>query len=72
MIYDIPTSWSSTKLTEALSEWERILNISIKTQHKYNTVRVDIILNPTKDTEFVLQPWCTQLGGIWVRWYPKE
>ncbi|GBC09802.1 hypothetical protein RclHR1_09110009 [Rhizophagus clarus] len=54
------------------SDWGRVLNISLKTQHKYYTIRVDIVLNPTKDTEFILMPWCTQLGGIWVRWFSGE
>ncbi|GBB97436.1 hypothetical protein RclHR1_29960001 [Rhizophagus clarus] len=55
-----------------IDNWGRVLNISLKTQHKYYTIRVDIVLNPTKDTEFILMPWCTQLGGIWVRWFPGK
>ncbi|GBB85234.1 hypothetical protein RclHR1_01180011 [Rhizophagus clarus] len=72
MVYDVPTKWSSDKIKSAFSDWGRVLNISLKTQHKYYTIRVDIVLNPTKDTEFILMPWCTQLGGIWVRWFPGE
>ncbi|GBB89554.1 hypothetical protein RclHR1_16280004 [Rhizophagus clarus] len=72
MVYDVPTKWSSDKIRSAFSDWGRVLNISLKTQHKYYTIRVDIVLNPTKDTEFILMPWCTQLGGIWVRWFPGE
>ncbi|GBC05720.1 hypothetical protein RclHR1_00640008 [Rhizophagus clarus] len=30
------------------------------------------LLTLTKDTEFILMPWCTQLGGIWVWWFPGE
>ncbi|GBB99554.1 hypothetical protein RclHR1_03560009 [Rhizophagus clarus] len=72
MVYDVPTKWSPDKIRSAFSDWGRVLNISLKTQHKYYTIRVDIVLNPTKDTEFILMPWCTQLGGIWVRWFPGE
>ncbi|GBB86283.1 hypothetical protein RclHR1_12700001 [Rhizophagus clarus] len=72
MVYNVPTKWSSDKIRSAFSDWGRVLNISLKTQHKYYTICVDIVLNPTKDTEFILMPWCTQLGGIWARWFPGE
>ncbi|GBB85760.1 hypothetical protein RclHR1_01220056 [Rhizophagus clarus] len=49
------------KIRSAFSDWDRILNISLKTQHKYYTIRVDIVLTPTKDIEFILMPWYTQL-----------
>ncbi|GBB96547.1 hypothetical protein RclHR1_02780010 [Rhizophagus clarus] len=39
---------------------------------KYYTIRVDIVLNLTKDTEFILMSWCTQLEGIWVWWFSGE
>ncbi|GBB86181.1 hypothetical protein RclHR1_18400001 [Rhizophagus clarus] len=72
MVYDVSTKWFSDKIRSAFSDWGRVLNISLKTQHKYYTIRVDIVLNLTKDTEFILMPWCTQLEGIWVRWFPGE
>ncbi|GBC07816.1 hypothetical protein RclHR1_07700009 [Rhizophagus clarus] len=72
MVYNVPTTWSPDKIRSAFSDWGRILNISLKTQHKYYTIRVDIVLNLTKDTEFILMPWCTQLGSIWIRWFPGE
>ncbi|GES79136.1 hypothetical protein GLOIN_2v1689837 [Rhizophagus clarus] len=64
MIYDVPTTWSSDKIRSALANWGHVLNISFKAQHKYFTIRIDTVLIPIKDTEFILMPWCTQLGGI--------
>ncbi|GBC10617.1 hypothetical protein RclHR1_09790002 [Rhizophagus clarus] len=72
MVYDVPTKWSPDKIRSAFSDWGCVLNIFLKTQHKYYTIRVDIVLNPTKDTGFILMPWCTRLGGIWVQWFPGE
>ncbi|GBB90176.1 hypothetical protein RclHR1_17050004 [Rhizophagus clarus] len=61
MVYDVPTKWSPDKIRSTFSDWSRVLNIFLKTQHKYYMIRVDIVLTPTKDTEFILMPWCTQL-----------
>ncbi|PKC00527.1 hypothetical protein RhiirA5_382389 [Rhizophagus irregularis] len=69
MIYDIPSTWSHDLILDKLKDWGRVLEISFKTQHKYQSVWTKIILSPLADSEFVMRTWSKQLGGIDVRWY---
>ncbi|GBC20383.2 hypothetical protein GLOIN_2v1839566 [Rhizophagus irregularis DAOM 181602=DAOM 197198] len=50
--------------------WGQVLEISFKTQHKYQSVWTKMILKPTVDTDFVMRTWQQKLGDGLVRWYP--
>ncbi|GBC06590.1 hypothetical protein RclHR1_06940007 [Rhizophagus clarus] len=70
MVYDIPATWSHEKILESLKEWGQVLEISFKTQYKYQSVWCKMVLSPLADTDFVLNTWWHKLGGLVVRWYP--
>ena len=57
MIYDILTAWSHDTILEKLSSWGRVLEISFKPQHKYQSVWTKMILKPIPDTDFVMRVW---------------
>ncbi|GBB98643.1 hypothetical protein RclHR1_03290001 [Rhizophagus clarus] len=38
MVYDILSTWSHSQILESLKEWGRVLEISFKLQHKYQSV----------------------------------
>ncbi|POG64377.1 hypothetical protein GLOIN_2v1676095, partial [Rhizophagus irregularis DAOM 181602=DAOM 197198] len=70
MVYDIPAAWSHDAILEHLKSWGQVLEISFKTQHKYQSVWTKMILKPTTDTDFVMRTWQQKLGDGLVRWYP--
>ncbi|PKY50578.1 hypothetical protein RhiirA4_467131 [Rhizophagus irregularis] len=70
MIYDIPTAWSHDVILEKLKSWGKVLEISFKPQHKYQSIWTKMILRPTIDTEFVMRTWWQKLDDLDVRWYP--
>ncbi|GBC06363.1 hypothetical protein RclHR1_00680007 [Rhizophagus clarus] len=70
MVYDILSTWSHSQILESLKEWGRVLKISFKSQHKYQSVWCKMVLSPLADTDFVMKTWWRKLGGIIVRWYP--
>ncbi|PKC57743.1 hypothetical protein RhiirA1_401172 [Rhizophagus irregularis] len=70
MIYDIPTACSHDHILNLLKEWGQVLEISFKTQHKFQSVWTKMILKPTHDTDFVMRTWSKKLGDVWVRWFP--
>ncbi|PKK59887.1 hypothetical protein RhiirC2_794158 [Rhizophagus irregularis] len=70
MVYDIPAAWSHDAILEHLKSWGQVLEISFKTQHKYQSVWTKMILKPTIDTDFVMRTWQQNLGDSLVRWYP--
>ncbi|PKY61827.1 hypothetical protein RhiirA4_487353 [Rhizophagus irregularis] len=71
MIYDIPSAWSHDDILNKLSAWGKVLEISFKPQHRFQSVWVKIILRPLLDTEFIVtKTWCQSLGGFYVRWFP--
>ncbi|PKK70124.1 hypothetical protein RhiirC2_780097 [Rhizophagus irregularis] len=57
MVYDIPAAWSHDAILEHLKSWGQVLEISFKTQHKYQSVWTKMILKPTTDTDFVMRTW---------------
>ncbi|CAB4426579.1 unnamed protein product [Rhizophagus irregularis] len=69
MIYDIPTAWSHDVILNKLTDWDKVLEISFKPQHKYQSVWTKMILWPIIDTNFVMRTWCQKLDDISVRWY---
>ncbi|CAB5199974.1 hypothetical protein RhiirA1_471177 [Rhizophagus irregularis] len=70
MVYDIPAAWSHDVILEHLKSWGQVLEISFKTQHKYQSVWTKMILKLTIDTDFVMRIWQQTLGDGLVRWYP--
>lgn len=52
-------------------KWGQVLEISFKTQHKFQSVWTKMILKPTHDTDFVMRTWSKKLGKFWVRWFPR-
>ncbi|CAB4430787.1 unnamed protein product [Rhizophagus irregularis] len=71
MIYDIPTAWSHDVILEKLKSWGKVLEISFKPQHKYQSVWTKMILRPLIDTDFVMRTWWQQLDEkTTVCWYP--
>ncbi|RGB36293.1 hypothetical protein C1646_758261 [Rhizophagus diaphanus] len=44
IVYDIPYTWSSEKISAELKLWGNPIKLSIKRQHKYQTLRVKIAL----------------------------
>ncbi|PKY59336.1 hypothetical protein RhiirA4_481992 [Rhizophagus irregularis] len=44
IVYDIPNTWSAEKITAELKLWGNPIKLSIKRQHKYQTLRVKIAL----------------------------
>ncbi|PKK62110.1 hypothetical protein RhiirC2_790849 [Rhizophagus irregularis] len=44
--------------------WGQVLEISFKTQHKYQFVWTKMILKPTIDTDFVMRTWQQKLGDV--------
>ncbi|GBC23733.2 hypothetical protein GLOIN_2v1653024 [Rhizophagus irregularis DAOM 181602=DAOM 197198] len=53
IVYDIPAVWSHDAILEHLKSWGQVLEISFKTQYKYQSVWTKMILKPTIDTDFV-------------------
>ncbi|CAB4427699.1 unnamed protein product [Rhizophagus irregularis] len=70
MIYDLPTAWSHDTILNKLSSWGKVLEISFKPQHKYQSVWTKMILRPVIDTDFVMRTWWQKLDDMYVRWYP--
>ncbi|RGB27789.1 hypothetical protein C1646_768651 [Rhizophagus diaphanus] len=71
IVYNIPYTWSPEKISAELKLWGNPIKLSIKRQHKYQTLRVKIALS----SFFLLQfnnNWATDLGGIPVRWFPAS
>ncbi|CAB4440722.1 unnamed protein product [Rhizophagus irregularis] len=69
MIYDLPLAWSHDEILNKLSAWGKVLEISFKPQHKYQSVWVKMILRPLINTDFVMKTWWQKLGDMYVRWY---
>ncbi|PKY57032.1 hypothetical protein RhiirA4_477800 [Rhizophagus irregularis] len=71
MIYDIPTAWSHDLILDKLKAWGKVLKISFKPQHKYQSIWTKMILQPVIDTDFVMRTWWQKLDDDKVmRWYP--
>ncbi|PKY36095.1 hypothetical protein RhiirB3_457993 [Rhizophagus irregularis] len=64
IVYDIPYIWDVEKI---LGE-----KLSLKRQHKYQTLQVKIVLNSFTTLPQFNKFWMIDLGGIPVRWFPAS
>ncbi|EXX73219.1 hypothetical protein RirG_062150 [Rhizophagus irregularis DAOM 197198w] len=71
IVYDIPYTWDVDKILGELTLWGKTIKLSLKRQHKYQTLRVKIVLNSFTLPQFT-KFWTTDLGGIPVRWFPAS
>jgi hypothetical protein len=71
IVYDIPYTWDVKKILGELTLWGNTIKLSVKRQHKYQTLRVKIVLNSFTLPQFN-KFWTTDLGGIPVRWFPAS
>uniref|UniRef100_U9T7H1 Uncharacterized protein n=1 Tax=Rhizophagus irregularis (strain DAOM 181602 / DAOM 197198 / MUCL 43194) TaxID=747089 RepID=U9T7H1_RHIID len=71
IVYDIPYTWDVDKILGELTLWGKTIKLSLKRQHKYQTLRVKIVLNSFSLPQFT-KFWTTDLGGIPVRWFPAS
>ncbi|EXX50407.1 hypothetical protein RirG_271080 [Rhizophagus irregularis DAOM 197198w] len=71
IVYDIPYTWDVEKILGELTLWGKTLKLSLKWQHKYQTLRVKIVLNSFTLPQFN-KFWTIDLGGIPVRWFPAS
>ncbi|RGB22613.1 hypothetical protein C1646_775813, partial [Rhizophagus diaphanus] len=71
IVYDIPYTWSPEKISAELKLWGNPIKLSIKRQHKYQTLRVKIALSSFSLPQFNTN-WTTDLGGIPVQWFPAS
>ncbi|CAB4436083.1 unnamed protein product [Rhizophagus irregularis] len=63
IVYDIPYTWDVEKILGELTLWGHTIKLSVKRQHKYQTLRVKIVLNSFTLPQFN-KFWMTDLGGI--------
>ncbi|RGB22537.1 hypothetical protein C1646_775921 [Rhizophagus diaphanus] len=63
IVYDILYTWSPEKISAELKLWDNPIKLSIKRQHKYQTLRVKIALSSFSLPQFN-NNWTTDLGGI--------
>ncbi|PKY52612.1 hypothetical protein RhiirA4_497073 [Rhizophagus irregularis] len=59
----------SNDITQSEEKNKRVLEISFKPQHKYQSVWTKMILHPLIDTDFVIRTWWERLDDVYVRWY---
>ncbi|PKY34799.1 hypothetical protein RhiirB3_454867 [Rhizophagus irregularis] len=62
-------AWPHDVILNKLSSWGKVLEISFKPQHKYQSVWVKMILRPIIDTNFVMRTWWQKLDDQYVRWF---
>ncbi|CAB4432324.1 unnamed protein product [Rhizophagus irregularis] len=63
IVYDILYTWDVEKILGELTLWGNTIKLSVKRQHKYQTLRVKIVLNSFTLPQFN-KFWTTDLGGI--------
>ncbi|CAB4429754.1 unnamed protein product [Rhizophagus irregularis] len=61
IVYDIPYTWDVEKVLGELTLWGKTIKLSLKRQHKYQTLRVKIVLNSFTLPQFN-KFWTTDLG----------
>ncbi|POG59348.1 hypothetical protein GLOIN_2v1789243 [Rhizophagus irregularis DAOM 181602=DAOM 197198] len=62
IVYDIPYTWDVEKILGELTLWGKTLKLSLKWQHKYQTLRVKIVLNSFTLPQFN-KFWTIDLGA---------
>ena len=75
LVYDIPVSWTAEYILQQLTLWGKPIDIQMKHQRKYQTVRLKIELSTFRLAQFEVNDnpvWTTDLGGIPVRWFPAR
>ncbi|PKY58013.1 hypothetical protein RhiirA4_479553 [Rhizophagus irregularis] len=73
LVYDVPVSWTAEYILQQLTLWGKPIDIQMKHQKKYQTVRLKIELSTFRLAQFEVNEnpaWTTDLGGIPVRWFP--
>ncbi|PKC15189.1 hypothetical protein RhiirA5_408516 [Rhizophagus irregularis] len=63
IVYDIPYTWDVEKILGELMLWSHTIKLSVKRQHKYQTLKVKIVLNSFTLLQFN-KFWMINLGGI--------
>ncbi|PKB95405.1 hypothetical protein RhiirA5_436781 [Rhizophagus irregularis] len=63
IVYDIPYTWDVEKILGELTLWGHTIKLSVKQQHKYQTLRVKIVLNSFTLPQFT-KFWTTNLGEM--------
>ncbi|CAB4436722.1 unnamed protein product [Rhizophagus irregularis] len=75
LVYDIPVSWTAEYILQQLMLWGKPIDIQMKHQRKYQTVRLKIELSTFRLAQFEVNEnpvWTTDLGRIPVRWFPAR
>ncbi|PKY58109.1 hypothetical protein RhiirA4_549939 [Rhizophagus irregularis] len=75
LVYDVPVSWTAEHILQQLTLWGKPIDIQMKRQRKYQTVRLKIELSTFRLAQFEVNEnptWTTDLGGIPVRWFPAR
>ncbi|CAB4436734.1 unnamed protein product [Rhizophagus irregularis] len=66
LVYDIPVSWTAEYILQQLMLWGKPIDIQMKHQRKYQTVRLKIELSTFRLAQFEVNEnpvWTTDLGG---------
>jgi uncharacterized protein (DUF342 family) len=66
-VYDIPSTWSQLDTLNHLKAWGQVVAIKFKSQQKYVTVTVSIVLNQVATGLWNEGVWTAPLGGLPVR-----
>ncbi|GBC23774.1 hypothetical protein GLOIN_2v1662849 [Rhizophagus irregularis DAOM 181602=DAOM 197198] len=75
LVYDVPVSWTAEYILQQLTLWGKPIDIQMKQQRKYQTVRLKIELSTLRLAQFEVNEnpvWTTDLRGIPVRWFPAR
>ncbi|CAB4433490.1 unnamed protein product [Rhizophagus irregularis] len=66
LVYDVPVSWTAEHILQQLTLWGKPIDIQMKRQRKYQTVRLKIELSTFRLAQFEVNEnptWTTDLGG---------
>jgi len=66
LVYDVPVSWTAEYILQQLTLWGKPIDIQMKHQRKYQTVRLKIELSIFHLAQFEVNEnpaWTTDLGG---------
>ncbi|GBC05899.1 hypothetical protein RclHR1_00650018 [Rhizophagus clarus] len=70
IVYDIPAKWNNFTITNALSDWENVISMTVKRQKKYKILRVKLEISQLfRNYE---KHWMAPLMGFPVRWFPAS
>ncbi|GBB86004.1 hypothetical protein RclHR1_12440007 [Rhizophagus clarus] len=70
IVYDIPAKWDNYTIINALSDWVKVISMTVKRQKKYKTLCVKLEISQFfKNYE---KHWMAPLMGFPVRWFPAS